>query len=295
MAWVVRFIVFHDQANPLDLDASHITRYLEYLVVRRNVSASTQNQALNALNFFYKKTLNIDLGDLNEFMRAKKPKRLPVVLTREEVKALMSGINHGTYFLITCILYGCGLRLMECLRLRILDIDFNYMQIVIRSGKGNKDRVVPLPSRLKEQLSEHIDKVKALHDKDLADGYGEVYLPDALSRKFKTAAKEFKWQYLFPSIRRSEDPRSKLTRRHHLHERNTQKFIKRSADKVGITKRVTTHTLRHSFATHLLESGYDIRTVQELLGHADVSTTMIYTHVLNKPGVSVNSPLDTLA
>lgn len=294
VSWVVRFIVFHDCVDPLSLSQAHIIQYLEYLVVRRNVSANTQNQALNALVFLYKKTLQVELPDFNEFLRAKKPKRLPVVLTRSEVKLLMSEIKLDIYKTMAGLLYGCGMRLMECVRLRVLDIDFEYMNIIIRAAKGNKDRIVPLPGKLVESLKQQIKQVEIKHQEDVYDGYGEVYLPDALARKYPNAAKELKWQYVFPSIKRSTDPRSLKTRRHHMHERNVQRAIKEAATRCGILKKVSTHTLRHSFATHLLESGYDIRTVQELLGHADVSTTMIYTHVLNKPGVSVNSPLDTL-
>lgn len=295
VSWLVRFIVYHNREDPSLLNQNHIVQYLEYLVVRRNVSANTQNQALNALAFFYRKVLKTELEDFHEFLRAKKPKRLPVVLTRGEVKQLISAIQIDTYSIVAGLLYGCGMRLLECVRLRILDVDFNYMHIVIRAAKGNKDRIVPLPKTLLEPLKQQIMKVERLHEQDLYEGYGEVFLPDALANKYKNAGKELKWQYMFPSIKRSTDPRSKKTRRHHMHERNTQRAIKQAADKTGIMKKVSTHTLRHSFATHLLESGYDIRTVQELLGHADVSTTMIYTHVLNKPGVSVNSPLDTLA
>ncbi len=294
ISWVLRYIVYHKRRNPVELSRQHIVEYLEYLVVKRNVSASTQNQALNALVFLYRKTLHMELEDFSEFLRARKPRRLPVVLSRDEVKLLIHAMRHEVHQLVASLLYGCGLRLMECIRLRILDIDFDYKQIVIRAAKGNKDRIVPLPVKLIEPIKKQIEQVKKYHRLDMQQGYGEVYLPDALARKYKNAAKELKWQYLFPAIRVATDARSKKTRRHHMHERNTQKFIKQAADKAGITKRVTTHTLRHSFATHLLESGYDIRTVQELLGHSDVSTTMIYTHVLNKPGVSVNSPLDTL-
>lgn len=292
--WVVRFILFHDRRDPTCLGHEEIVQYLEYLVVRRNVSASTQNQALNALVFLYKKTLQVELPDFNDYLRSRKPRRLPVVLSREEVKSLIAQIRHEVHHLIASLLYGCGLRLMECIRLRVLDIDFDYMQIIIRGAKGNKDRVVPLPVKLVEPLRQQLQQVEVIHQQDLADGYGEVYLPDALARKYRNAASELRWQYVFPAMRVATDPRSHKTRRHHLHERNTQKFIRRAAENAGISKRVTTHALRHSFATHLLESGYDIRTVQELLGHADVSTTMIYTHVLNRPGVSVNSPLDTL-
>jgi integron integrase len=292
--WVARFIVFNDRRNPVDLDESHIIRYLEYLAVKRGVSASTQNQALNALVFLYKKALGMELGDFSGFFRAQRPRRLPVVLSRDEVRLLVDNIDHELYRLIARMMYGCGMRLMECVRLRILDIDFSYRQIIIRNAKGNKDRVVPLPKKLQDQVKLQIEDVARLHQQDIEAGYGEVFLPDALARKYPNAPKELKWQYLFPAIRPSTDPRSLKTRRHHLHERNVQKQIRQASIRANIMKKVSSHTLRHSFATHLLASGYDIRTVQELLGHADVSTTMIYTHVLNTPGISINSPLDTL-
>lgn len=227
-------------------------------------------------------------------MRSKKPRRLPVVLSRDETHKLLLAIDNPTQRLMANLLYGCGLRLMECIRLRVYDIDFTYQQIFIRDAKGNKDRIVPLPQRLIDPLRGQIDKVKILLREDLAQGFGEVYLPDALARKYPNAAKELGWQYIFPSVQLSADPRSGKIRRHHVHENGLQKHIKKAARDAGIIKRVNCHCLRHSFATHLLEAGYDIRTVQELLGHADVSTTMIYTHVLNKPGVSVLSPLDRL-
>lgn len=291
--WVIRFIEFHRRKDPEKLEAPDIVRFLEYLVVERQVSASTQSQALNALAFLYRKVLGREL-DLGTFSYAKKPRHVPVVLTRDEIKSLIRAIDIDIYRLIAGLLYGCGLRLMECIRLRLLDIDFGYMQILIRNAKGNKDRVVPLPRKLVDALQKQIQQVKSLHQLDLDEGRGGVYLPVALARKYPNASKELKWQYLFPSSRASTDPRTGVIRRHHIHERNTQRYIRKAAEKAGIMKKVSTHTLRHSFATHLLESGSDIRTVQELLGHADVSTTMIYTHVLNKPGVSVNSPLDLL-
>ena len=293
-AWVVRFIVFNNKVNPLDLTSTHIMHYLEFLAVKRGVSASTQNQALNALVFLYKKSLQIELENIGDFVRATKPRNLPVVLTRDEVSRLVHAIDHEVYCLIACLMYGCGMRLLECVRLRLLDIDYAYKLIIIRDAKGKKDRVVPFPLKLMKRVKAQSSKVEQLHKEDLQQGYGEVYLPDALARKYKSAAKELKWQYLFPAIRPSTDPRSLKTRRHHLHERGVQKSIKRASTKENIMKKVSSHSLRHSFATHLLESGSDIRTVQELLGHADVSTTMIYTHVLNKPGVSVSSPFDTL-
>ena len=292
--WLARYLAFHHWQDPVSLDGQAIKTYLEHLVVKRNVAASTQSQALCALVFFYKQVLEIDLGEFSGFAHAKKPRRLPVVLSRQEVSALLARIEQPTYRLMTNLLYGCGLRLLECIRLRVFDVDFNYHQIIVRNAKGNKDRVVPLPKRLVGDLHEQISHVKTLQQDDLANGHGEVYLPNALAKKFPNAAKELGWQYLFPASKLSVDPRSKKTRRHHVHETVLQKQIKCAARQAGIIKKVSTHAMRHSFATHLLESGYDIRTVQELLGHADVSTTMIYTHVLNRPGVTVLSPLDTL-
>lgn len=294
LGWFVRFIRFHSMQNPSNLSESDIAQYLEYLVVRRNVSGSTQAQALNAIIFFYKKVLARELGESIQFSRSSKPRRLPVVLTNTEVIQLFNSINNQTYKLMANLLYGCGMRLMECVRLRVLDIDFGYQHILVRNTKGKKDRVVPIPMRLVEALQDQIDRVKRLHAEDLEEGYGAVYLPDALSRKYPKAEKELKWQYVFPSSKVSTDPRSGKMRRHHVHENGLQKYIKRASEDAGINKKVNCHALRHSFATHLLENGYDIRTVQELLGHADVSTTMIYTHVLNKPGVTVTSPLDVL-
>lgn len=293
-AWLARYIGFHHMADPETLSGAAVAAFLDHLVIRRGVSASTQHQALNALVFFYTHALEKPLDALGNIARSKKPRRLPVVLTRDEVHCLLQAIDNPTQRLMANLLYGCGLRLMECIRLRIYDIDFGYQQIFIRNAKGNKDRLVPLPQRLTEPLREQISKVKAIQSKDIEKGFGEVYLPDALSRKYPNAARELGWQYLFPSVQLSEDPRSGKVRRHHIHENGLQKHIKKAARDARIIKRVNCHCLRHSFATHLLEAGYDIRTVQELLGHADVSTTMIYTHVLNRPGVSVLSPLDRL-
>ena len=293
--WVARYFAYHKFKPSIKLVDKHVASFLEYLVIQRQVSSSTQTQALCALVFFYKFVLEKELGDLGQFRRSKKPRRLPVILSRVEVKNLFDEINNDKYRLMANLLYGCGLRLLECVRLRIFDIDFAYNHIFIRNGKGNKDRIVPLPMSLATELQEQIKKVKKTHNKDLEEGFGEVFLPYALERKYKNAAKEFGWQYLFPASKVAADPRSKKIRRHHIHETSLQKQIKMAAKKAGIYKRVTSHTFRHSFATHLLENGSDIRTVQELLGHADVSTTMIYTHVLNKPGVTVVSPIDRLA
>ena len=293
-AWLARYIGYHKMANPEALGAKAVAAFLEHIVVQRGVAASTQNQALNALVFFYSHALERPLDDLGEIVRSKKPRRLPVVLSREEIHRLLREIDIPMQHLMANLLYGCGLRLMECIRLRVYDIDFTYQHIFVRNAKGNKDRIVPLPKRLISPLQEQIKKVRATLHQDIEEGYGEVYLPDALARKYPNAAKELGWQYLFPSVKLSADPRSGKFRRHHIHENGLQKHIKKAAQEAGIMKRISCHSLRHSFATHLLESGYDIRTVQELLGHADVSTTMIYTHVLNKPGVSVLSPLDQL-
>ena len=292
--WLLRYVRFHSMSDPAKLAEPHITQFLEYLVVQRKVSANTQKQALNALVFFYKQVLQRELNETIAFRRSKKPRRLPVVLTRDEIKLLFEHLDGPMQTLMANLLYGCGMRLMECVRLRVLDVDFGYKQIVVREAKGKKDRVVPIPKTLIADLKKQIEKVRTLHEEDLAQGFGRVYLPDALARKYPNAEKELRWQYVFPSSTIAKDPRSEVFRRHHVHENGLQKHIKRAAEKAGITKKVNCHCLRHSFATHLLESGYDIRTVQELLGHADVSTTMIYTHVLNTPGVSVVSPLDIL-
>ena len=289
--WVCRFIAFHQGAEPATLGNDAVIAFLEYLAVRRNVAANTQNQALNALVFLYKQVLDRPLEDLGTFARAKRPKRLPVVLSRTEATTLIESLT-GTPQLMAGLLYGSGLRLMECVRLRVADVDFDYKQIVVRDAKGNKDRVVPLPRRFIDSLREHLVEVKALFQEDLEQGCAGVYLPNALARKYPNAPREWIWQYVFPSARLSLDPRSGQARRHHVHESGLQKALKKAALEAGITKKIGTHSMRHSFATHLLEAGYDIRTVQELLGHADVSTTMIYTHVLNTPGVPVKSPVD---
>ncbi len=294
VAWLSRFILFHDKQHPENLNAVDIANYLTYLAVNRMVASSTQRQALNAIVFYYKNILDKTFDDIGGFVLSKKPARLPVVLSRREVSLLLQGVTEKIYYLMASLLYGCGMRLMECVRLRIADIDFDYQQIMIRNAKGNKDRIVPLPEKLVQPLMHQLDFVRKLHAEDIDKGVGEVYLPVALGRKYPKAAKEVGWQYVFPASKVSIDPRSNKARRHHIHENGLQKKIKKSAVVAGITKKVNCHALRHSFATHLLEAGYDIRTVQELLGHADVSTTMIYTHVLNKPGVSVNSPLDNL-
>jgi integron integrase len=292
-SWIGRFILFCGNEDPRVVGEDRIVAFLEDLAVRGQVSASTQNQALNALVFLFKQVLKRELGQLEDFARPKRPKRLPVVLERVEVVQLLEQLE-GTQHMMAALLYGTGMRLMECVRLRVQDVDFHYHQIVVRDGKGQKDRVVPLPRRLEQPLREQLQNARALHRRDLEQGYGEVFLPDALARKWPNAPREWHWQYVFPSGRLSVDPRGGKTRRHHMHENGLQKAVKAAAQKAGITKKVNCHCLRHSFATHLLLSGYDIRTVQELLGHADVSTTMIYTHVLNRGGQGVLSPLDGL-
>ena len=292
--WLLRYIRFHNMSDPVTLSEQDLSSFLDDLVIRKQVSSSTQSQALNALIFFYKNVLDKPLSDSIQFYRSKRPRRLPVVLSRDEVARLFDAMSYPKSLLMANLLYGCGMRLMECITLRIMDVDFDYQQILIRNAKGKKDRVVPLPSKLIAPIKEQIKKVSTLHKDDLTAGYGSVYLPDALARKYRNAEFEFRWQYLFPSTKISKDPRSSIYRRHHIHESSLHRHIKSATESAGISKKVNCHTLRHSFATHLLESGYDIRTVQELLGHANVSTTMIYTHVLNKPGVSVVSPLDQL-
>jgi len=292
-AWIVRFIAFNNNQTPVELGAEHIVSFLQHLAIQNNVAASTQNQALNAIVFLFKEVLKVPLDNFGHFIKAKRPKQLPVVLSPAEVDRLLKHLD-GTHLLMASLLYGAGMRLMDCIRLRVKDIDFDYQQIVIRNGKGQKDRVVPLPKRLTTTLISHLKEVRKLHQDDIQKGYGDVYLPNALAKKYPNAAKEWIWQFVFPSGRISVDPRSGKARRHHIHESSLQKSVKKAATKAKITKKVNCHCLRHSFATHLLESGYDIRTVQELLGHADVSTTMIYTHVLNQGGKGVKSPLDGL-
>ncbi|MBI5408713.1 MAG: integron integrase [Nitrospirae bacterium] len=289
--WVKRFLYFHRTKPAGDLTADDVKAFLEYLAVKKDVSASTQNQALNAIVFLFTYALKQDLGEIGEFTRAKRPIRLPVVLAREEADKLLNALT-GTYALMAGLLYGSGLRLMECVRLRVKDVDFAQNQIVVRDGKGQKDRITILPKRFHEALKKQLKFVKSIHDEDLAKGGGGVWLWQSLEHKYKNAAKEFIWQYVFPANNLSVDPRSGSVRRHHINENSLQKEIKKAAQSLHINKKVSCHTLRHSFATHLLENGYDIRTVQELLGHADVSTTMIYTHVLNSPGIAVRSPVD---
>lgn len=288
--WIRRYILFHNKRHPREMGAAEIEAFLTHLAVEGQVAASTQNQALCALLFLYREVLSQPIEHV-EVTWAKKPKRLPTVLSQEETRQLLAHLS-GRYCLMAQLLYGSGLRLTECLRLRVKDIDFQQQQIIVRDGKGFKDRVTLLPASLKQPLHHHLEAVRLLHQQDLNLGYGEVFLPDALARKYLNAAKEWGWQYVFPSDKLSQDPRSGVTRRHHLDESNLQKAVRRAAKKAGVIKPVGPHTFRHCFATHLLEAGYDIRTVQELLGHKDVKTTMVYTHVMNKGPLGVRSPLD---
>ena len=289
--WIRRFILFHNKRHPKEMAEAEVTQFLTHLARNCNVAASTQNQALSALLFLYKEVLKQEIGWLDGVERAKRPARLPVVLTRDEVGQLFANLR-GTNKLMAGLLYGSGLRLMECLRLRVKDVDFAYLNITVRDGKGAKDRITMLPVNLAEPIQRHLVKVRAQHEQDLADGLGMVYLPTALEHKYRNANRQWIWQYVFPSARISIDPRTGNRQRHHLAETILQRAVKEAVAASGISKLASCHSLRHSFATHLLENGYDIRTVQELLGHKDVSTTMIYTHVLNKPGLGVKSPLD---
>ena len=291
--WVKRFIYFSGRRHPRELGAPEVTAFLNYLAREREVAAATQNQALSALIFLYKEVLAQPLPWLEDLERAKRPARLPNVLTRDEVQRLLARMQ-GVKWLMASLLYGAGLRLRECLKLRVKDVDFGYRQILVRDGKSAKDRVTMLPQSVIEPLQAHLVRVKTQHEQDLAAGYGDVELPDALARKYPKAPYEWAWKFVFPSHRLSTDPRSGVIRRHHVYENYVIRGVKQAAFAARIAKHVSCHTLRHSFATHLLEAGYDIRTVQELLGHADVSTTMIYTHVLNKGGQGVKSPLDRL-
>ena len=291
--WIKRYILYHGKRHPKDMGAAEVEDFLTHLAVARDVSASTQNQAKSALLFLYKEVLEIELPWLDNVTQAKVPQRMPVVLTQAEVQAVLSRLD-GTMWLIASLLYGSGLRIMEALRLRVKDVDFARREILVREGKGFKDRVTMLPVSLAEPLKSHLLKVQALHKEDLGAGFGEVFMPMALDRKYPNAGKDWSWQYVFPSVKLSVDPRSQKVRRHHADEKTVQRAVKKAVNLAGLTKLATPHTFRHSFATHLLEGGYDIRTVQELLGHSDVSTTMIYTHVLNKGGRGVGSPLDVL-
>jgi len=289
--WIKRYIYFHHKKHPAEMGAEEVTAFLTHLAVNKHVTASTQNQALSALLFLYKQVLGIELPWMNDITRAKRPSRLPVVLPKEQVMQVLDSMK-GANGLIARLLYGTGMRLMEAMRLRVQDIDFDYRQITIRLGKGGKDRVTMLPDSLVDPFKAQLNEARNIHQLDLREGYGCVYLPYALARKYPNACREWRWQYVFPSIKRSVDPHDGAIRRHHLDEKNVQRAVRESARRCGILKRVTPHTLRHCFATHLLESGVDIRTLQELLGHQDIKTTQIYTHVINKGANAVRSPLD---
>ena len=290
--WARRYILFHNKRHPQEMGVPEIETYLTYLAVERNVSASTQNQALAGIIFLYTQVLKIEIDpkEINA-SRAKRPQKLPVVLSKEEAHKIIS-LMVGTHKLMTQILYGGGLRLMEVIRLRTKDIDFANRQIIVRSGKGDKDRVTMLPEKIIEPLQNHLFRIKEVHKLHLKNGYGSVYLPNALAIKYPHAKIEWQWQWVFPSKTLSKDPHSGETRRHHLGASSLQRAVRKAGKLSGINKRISPHTFRHSFATHLLENGYDIRTVQELLGHKNVQTTMIYTHVLNRGGIYVRSPLD---
>lgn len=291
--WVKRFILFHHIRHPVEMAEFEINAFLTHLAVKERVSASTQNQALSALLFLYRHVIGREIGDLGEVIRARKPRRLPVVMTREETKAVLGHLE-GDRWLMGMLMYGAGLRLMECLRLRVQDIDFSRSEIHIRDGKGGKDRITMLPHAVKAKLQEHLGKVKAVHEKDLAEGWGRVLLPAALERKYPNASKEWRWQWVFPQENRWINRQTKQQGRHHIDESLVQKAVRAAVAKSSLVKRATCHSFRHSFATHLLEDGYDIRTVQELLGHKDIKTTMIYTHVLNRGAAGVRSPADGL-
>jgi integron integrase len=290
--WMRRYILFHQKRHPAQMGVPEIQNFLVHLASERNVSASTQNQALSAILFLYREVLHKEVEPIL-LSSAKRPERLPTVLTREETLQVIDGL-HGIHKLMAQLLYGSGLRLMECVRLRLKDIDFGYKTITVRDGKGERDRIVPLPDAVVSSLQRQLERVRLIHEEDLAAGYGEVYLPYALDQKYPNAAREPAWQYLFPASKRALDPQSGKERRHHIDSSGLQRAVKQAAQKTSVRKRVTCHTFRHSFATHLLQNGYDIRTVQELLGHKDVKTTMIYTHVLQRGGLAVKSPLDEI-
>ena len=311
VGWIRRFILFHQKRHPIEMAEPEINAFVTHLAVQNSIGASTQTQALSALMFLYRHVLRKPLPDLDTVIRAKRPGRLPSVLTRSEVKRILGRMN-GTPRLVATLLYGTGMRLLECLRLRVKDLEFGNNRVIVRDTKGGEDRVVPFPVVARAEMPSWLSRVKRIHDSDLADGFGSVYLPDAIARKFPGSEREWGWQYVFPGEHRSHDPRGKelrrrpgsaapvLTptgqpeRRHHLHETVIQRALRRAVLDVGISRRISCHTFRHSFATHLLEEGYDIRTIQELLGHRDVKTTMIYTHVLNRGGRGVRSPVDIL-
>jgi integron integrase len=292
VSWIRRFILYHNKKHPKDMGEPEVEAFLSHLAIDLKVASSTQNQALNALLFLYRYVLGTDLKAINA-VRAKKPKKMPTVMTRSEISKVLKGMS-GVHKLMAMMIYGSGLRLMECIRLRVKDIDFEMNQIVVRDGKGAKDRITILAENVKENLKAQLERARLMHKDDLKKGFGSVYLPNALERKYKNASREWGWQYVFAAKSLSKDPRSKKIRRHHLHESTLHKALKKAVRLAGIHKSISCHAFRHSFATHLLEDGYDIRTVQELLGHKDVNTTMIYTHVLQKGAKAVRSPADSL-
>ena len=293
--WIVRYVKFHGaKKHPRHMGKTEIEAFLTHLAVNRNVAAATQNQAFNAILFLYKMVLDIPIEDKISAVRANKRRRLPVVMSQNEVNQVISQMT-GVHQLMAQLMYGGGLRLMECIRLRVKDLDFERNLIYVRAGKGAKDRVTLFPASTHAQMASHLEKVSAVHERDLAEGFGEVYLPGALARKYPGAPRQFGWQYVWPAKKRSQDPHSGKIRRHHVLESGLQKAVKRAVERAGLTKRVTSHTFRHSFATHLLENGTNIRAVQELMGHADLRTTQIYTHVMDKAIGGVVSPLDALA
>ncbi len=291
--WVARFVRFRQGRPPTAMAEADINRFLTHLALHEKVSASTQNQALAALLFLYRHVMGLDVGDLGEVIRARTPERLPVVMTREEVKAVLANLT-GDKRLMAAIMYGAGLRLMECLRLRVQDLDFSRNEILVRDGKGAKDRITMLPESTTAPLQDHLKQVKTIHQQDVADGWGRVQLPHALDRKYPNAPKDWHWQWVFPQEHRWKNTETGEEGRHHVHETILQRAVKEAVRKAGVVKHAGCHTFRHSFATHLLQAGYDIRTIQELLGHKDVGTTMMYTHVLNKGGHGVRSPVDGL-
>ena len=293
IGWIKKFILFHGKRHPREMGEPEVEAFLTWLATEGNVAKSTQNQAFNALIFLYREVLQAPLEGRINAVRPGKKQRLPVVLSKEETLRLLNAMS-GVPQLMAKLLYGTGMRLMECLRLRVKDVDFELSEIRVRDGKGGTDRLVFLPESIKPALKEHLERVRLIHERDLSEGYGEVYLPEALARKYPRAGKEWIWQYVFPSTRLSRDPRSNAVRRHHMDPSTLDRAIKRAAKLAGIDKRISSHTLRHSFATHLLQAGTDIRTIQSLLGHRDISTTMIYTHVLRQMSPKIKSPLDML-
>ncbi len=291
LGWIRRFILFHDKRHPAEMGRAEVESFLTHLAVEGKVAASTQNQALSSILFLYKEVLEVDIGWLTDVVRARRPERLPVVLSSEEVRRVLAHLE-GPHWLMANLMYGSGLRLMETLRLRVKDVDFDYRQITVRDGKGAKDRVTVLPDGVIDPLLRHLDQLKVRHEIELKSGGGDVQLPMALDRKYPNAGREWGWQWVFPSDRLSEDPRSGARRRHHVYETSIQRAVKGAMRKAGVIKHASCHTFRHCFATHLLERGYDIRTVQELMGHKDVTTTQIYTHVMKRGAGAVKSPLD---